>query len=77
MKVILTENQYRKIVSEHYDRDKLYSREKIVRALQKGPNYIKLHIKKLPHIDCNGSNGEKVVCTKIPEVIYQYLFGSF
>ena len=33
--------------------------------------------KKLPHIPVQDSNGNTVVGTKIPEVIYQYLYGNF
>jgi hypothetical protein len=74
MKLIITESQLRTIVSEHYDPDKLYNREAIVNALKKAPAYMKKYSKTLPHVDC--SNGTKG-CTKIPQVVYQYLFGNF
>jgi hypothetical protein len=74
MKLIITESQLRTIVSEHYDPDKLYHRERIVTGLQKAPAYMKKYIKTLPHLEC--PNGEKS-CTKIPQVVYQYLFGDF
>ena len=74
MKLIITESQLRTIVSEHYDPDKFYNREAIVNGLKKGPGYIKKYAKGLPHLDCpNGNKG----CTKIPQVVYQYLFGNF
>ena len=34
-------------------------------------------IKKLPHIDVTDDQGNKKVLTKIPEVLYQYLYGNF
>lgn len=74
MKLIITESQFRTIISEHYDPDKLYNREAIVSRLQKAPGYMKKYIKTLKHVDCvDGSKG----CTKIPQVVYQYLFGNF
>jgi hypothetical protein len=77
MKVILTENQYNRLLLEYYDSEKLYVRERIVNSLMKGPQYIRQYIKKLPHIPVQDSNGNTVVGTKIPEVIYQYLYGNF
>ena len=77
MKVILSETQYKNLLMEQYNPEKLYSREKIVNTLKKGPNYIKQYIKKLPHIEVMNEKGEKLVATKIPETIYQYLFGNF
>jgi hypothetical protein len=77
MKVILSETQYKNLLMEQYEPQKLYSREKIVNALKMGPNYIKQYIKKLPHIEVMNEKGEKLVATKIPETIYQYLFGNF
>jgi hypothetical protein len=77
MKVILTENQYNTLLLEYYDSEKIYLRERIVNSLMKGPQYIRQYIKKLPHIPVQDSNGNTVVGTKIPEVIYQYLYGNF
>jgi hypothetical protein len=77
MKVILTENQYNTLLLEYYDSEKIYIRERIVNSLMKGPQYIRQYIKKLPHIPVQDSNGNTVVGTKIPEVIYQYLYGNF
>jgi len=77
MKVILTENQYNTRLLEYYDSEKIYLRERIVNSLMKGPQYIRQYIKKLPHIPVQDSNGNTVIGTKIPEVIYQYLHGNF
>ena len=77
MKVILSETQYKNLLMEQFNPEKLYSREKIVSTLKKGPNYIKQYIKKLPYIEVVNEKGEKLVATKIPETIYQYLFGNF
>ena len=77
MKVILTENQYNRLLLEYYDSEKIYLRERIVNSLMKGPQYIRQYIKKLPHIPVQDSNGNTVVGTKIPEVIYKYLYGNF
>jgi len=86
MKLILTETQFNKILSEYYDRDKVYIRKKIVNALKNAPNYLKKYIKDLPKFHMvndegeiyTNEEGEKVVFTKIPEVLYVYIFkGTF
>jgi hypothetical protein len=77
MKLILTETQYKKILNEYYEPEKLYNREKIVNALKKAPKYIKEYIKILPHIEVVNERGDKLMATKIPETVYQYLFGNF
>jgi hypothetical protein len=77
MKLFITESQYNKILLEYYDSEKLYSRENVVKRLSKGPKYMKEYIKDLPHIDCTDRNGEPHVCTRIPEVVYQFLTGNF
>jgi hypothetical protein len=45
--------------------------------LRKGPRELKKYIKDLPYIDCTNSNGEKHVCTKIPEVIEVFIKGRY
>jgi hypothetical protein len=77
MNVIITENQYVRLVENYWDREKLYDRKKIVERLKKGPSYIKQYIKKLPHIEMQDDQGNIVIATKIPQTIYQYLFGDF
>ena len=77
MKVILTEGQYNKLILEFYDRDKLYSRERIVNSLMNGPQYIRQYIKKLPHIKVQNDEGDVKIATRIPQTVHQYLFGNF
>lgn len=77
MKVIISESQYNKIISEHYDSDKLYSRDYVVSKLKTGPRNLKAYIKDLPYIDCQDNEGNKRVCTKVPEVVYVYLSGRY
>ena len=62
---------------EYYDSDKLYPKDYIVGRLQKGPKYLRHYISKLKDIPCQDPNGNVAICVKIPEVIYQYLFGNF
>jgi hypothetical protein len=76
MKLLITESQYSKILLEYYDSEEIYSREYVVKMLLRGPKYMKEYIKNLPHIDCT-KNGEPHVCTRIPEVVYQFLKGNF
>jgi hypothetical protein len=49
----------------------------VVKRLSKGPKYMKEYIKNLPHIDCTDRNGDPHVCTRVPEVVYQFLTGNF
>lgn len=77
MKLIINESQYKKVLLEYYQQDKLYSREVIVKRLQSAPQYMKKYIKNLPYIECSDQNDEKRVCTQIPEVVYMFLFGNF
>jgi hypothetical protein len=77
MKLLITEDQYSKILSEYYEREKLYIRERIVNNLKHAPKYIRQYIKMLPHIPCMDKEGNEVICTKIPEALYQYLYGNF
>jgi hypothetical protein len=80
-KLILTESEMvslvKKIISEQYDADKLYSRNYVIDRLYNGPRELRKYVKGLPHIDCYDSKGSKHVCTKIPEVIYVYLTGRY
>jgi hypothetical protein len=77
MKLVITESQYKKFLLEYYDREKLYRKDLIVAKLKVGPKYIREYIKGLPSIPCTDSNGNEVICTQIPEVVYQYIFGNF
>ena len=78
MKVIVSESQYKRVMSEgYYDSDKLYPREYIVGRLKRSPKYMREYIKNLPYIECTDGDGNSMICTKIPEVVYQFLFGNF
>lgn len=77
MKLILTESQYKTILNEYYNPDKLYSRHHIVSQLKNGPTYMKKYINMLPSLECTDSQGNPHICTRIPQVVYQYLFGNF
>ena len=81
MKVMLTESQYVRLIENEgegqWDSEKLYEREKVVERLKKGPKYIKDYIKKLPHIKVQNEKGDVKIATRIPQTIYQYLFGNF
>ena len=41
------------------------------------PKEIRSYIQNLPYEDCFDSEGNKHVCTKIPEVLYVYLSGRY
>lgn len=77
MKVIVSESQLNRILLEYYDADKLYDRDSIIGRLKRGPKYMREYIKNLPIIKCSDSQGNEKTCTRIPEVVYQFLFGNF
>jgi len=78
MKVIVTESQYQRVVSEgFYKSEELYPRDYIVGRLNRSPKYMREYIKNLPYIECTDNQGTQSTCTKIPEVVYQFLFGNF
>jgi hypothetical protein len=85
MRILVTEKQIKGIIKEYYDRDKLYHRESVVRRLMsknnKGffnaPKQIRDIVKDLPYLECYDSDGNKQICTKIPEVLYVYLSGRY
>lgn len=77
MRVIITENQYKTLLENHWDAEKLYDREKVVEALRRGPKYIREYIKKLPKIPVQNEKGDIKMATKIPQTIHEYIFGNF
>jgi hypothetical protein len=76
MKLVITESQYKTLVTEHYDADKLYDRERIVAKLRTS-RYMKEYIRKLPHIEVMDDQGNVKIATKIPEVVYVFLYGNY
>ena len=77
MKVIITENQYKTLLENHWDAEKLYDREKVIETLKRGPKYIREYIKKLPKIPVQNEKGDITMATKIPQTIHEYIFGNF
>lgn len=85
VKILISESQYKNILKEYYEPDKLYHRETLVKRLlvknQKGyfvaPKEIRAVVERLPYIDCYDQDGNKQTCTKIPEVLYVYLSGRY
>ncbi len=76
MKIIITEAQY-KLIEEQYNPDKLYDRDRIVQRLKKAPKYVREYGKNLPYIECTDPNGNQTICTKLPQILYQYFMGNF
>ena len=76
MKLVITESQYKTLVTEYYDGDKLYDRERIVAKLKTSRN-MREYIKKLPHIEVTDEQGNVKIATRIPEVVYVFLYGNY
>jgi hypothetical protein len=77
MRVIITENQYKTLLENHWDAEKLYDREKVIETLKRGPKYIREYIIKLPKIPVQNEKGDIKMATKIPQTIHEYIFGNF
>jgi hypothetical protein len=77
MKIILSESQYKNLMLEYYDPEKLYLKDYVVTRLKKGPRELRKYIKDLPSIPCTNGEGVESVCTKIPEVVYVYFSGNY
>jgi hypothetical protein len=77
MKLIITESQFRNLTEQFYDPEKLYDKKFIVSSLMKAPRYMRKYIKGLDD-DRECYRGDvQYACTRIPQVVYQYLFGNF
>jgi hypothetical protein len=80
--IIITESQLQVIVemrkfnlnelNEMYDSEKMYAKSSIEDRLKKAPRYIKKYMKGLDEFEKDGK-----IFVKIPQVLYQYLFGNF
>jgi hypothetical protein len=85
MNILITESQYKKVLKEYFEKDKLYHRESLIKRLLVknkdgyfvAPKQIRDIIEKLPYIDCYDQEGNKQTCTKIPEVLHVYLTGRY
>jgi hypothetical protein len=77
MKIILSEEQYNSLILEYYDSEKLYSRNYVIDRIRRGPRELRKFVKDLPFIPCTDKEGNEVICTKIPEVIYVFLTGQY
>ena len=62
---------------ENYDGDKLYLKSYILKRLEKAPYYVRKEAKNLPDIECKDASGNRQICTKLPQFLFQYLFGNF
>jgi len=78
MKIIVTENQLKKIITEsYYDSDKLYSKQYIENVTRNAPRNIKNVVKGLEVIGCTDKNGNMTQCVRIPEVLFVYISGRY
>ena len=59
-------------LNEIYDSEKMYAKSYIEDRLKKAPRYIKKYMKELDEFEKDGKT-----FVKIPQVLYQYLFGGF
>ena len=59
-------------LNEMYDSEKMYAKSYIEDRLKKAPRYIKKYMKELDEFEKDGK-----IFVKIPQVLYQYLFGGF
>jgi hypothetical protein len=63
MKIIITESQYNKIITEsYYDSDKLYTKQYIENVTRNASRDIKNMVKGLEVIGCTDKNGNMTQC---------------
>ncbi len=77
MKIIISESQYKNLVLEYYDSEKLYSKDYVVDRLKNGPKELKKYIKTLPSLEYQDNEGNVKIFTKVPEVVYVFLSGNY
>lgn len=65
------------VMNEQFDNERLYPKNEILRLLKGAPRELKQIAKNLPNIPCENDNGERTICTKIPETIHVYLTGRY
>jgi hypothetical protein len=66
---------YKELLNEYYDPKKLYDRQFIVSSLLRAPKYMRVYIDGLETVQCY-KNNQPHICTYIPQVVYEYLFGG-
>jgi hypothetical protein len=67
---------YKELLNEYYDSEKLYDKNVIVSRLQRAPKYMRVYIKGLDDNRQCLRGDTPYDCTRIPQVVYEYLFGS-
>jgi len=78
VKIIITESQYNKIITEsYYDSDKLYSKQYIENVTRNASRDIKNLVKGLEVIGCTDRYGNMTQCVRIPEVLFEYISGRY
>ena len=65
------------VLEQYYDREKLWSRDYVVNRLMMGPRDMRRWAKDLPEIPCTDRQGNEMICTKIPEVVFVFLQGRY
>ena len=73
------------LVSEYYDHSQVYVREKIVKGLKHAPGHIKSYIRDLPRFYVRDEQGEpykdemgnKIIFTRIPQIMYDWFHGNY
>ena len=78
MKIIITEGQYNKIITEsYYDSDKLYSKQFIESVTRNADRFIKDIVRNLNVVPCSDRYGNTTECVRIPEVLFVYITGRY
>lgn len=77
MKIVISEEQYNRLVMEYYDSEKVYPMDYIVNRLKDAPREIKKYIKTLPSLEYEDNEGNVKIFTKIPEIVYVYISGRY
>lgn len=77
-KIIITENQLKKIINESfYNPNKLYGKQFVENVTKNAPKNIKNIVKSLEVVGCVDGAGNLSQCVKIPEVLFIYISGRY
>lgn len=85
MNVVITESQLNTLFLEYYDRDQIYIHKNIMNDLKRAPGHLWKYAKGLPRFYVRDENGEpykdqmgqKIIFTRIPQIIYDYIHGNY
>jgi hypothetical protein len=69
-------DKIKKVLSEVFNPDRLYPISKVNQNIQNAPLRIKIMVRDLKPIPCINKKGEKTMCVRVNEELYNYIVGK-